>query len=145
MKIIGKTKRYALIVALIAFMGIIVPFAASPVKQASAEGTTDAVVFSTDDTFFAQEYDVGDVVTIPDGTFSAGGDTAEASYVLITPDGHGKIAEEIELTQRGEYTVRYTATLGGRNVEQNKTFLARTPLFTATGERSQINIGKASE
>ena len=145
MKLIGKTKRYALIVALIALMGIIALFAATPVRQVSAEETAYPVVFSTDDTFFAQEYDVGDVVTIPDGTFSAGGDTAEASYVLITPDGHGKIAEEIELTQRGEYTVRYTATLGGRNVEQNKTFLARTPLFTTTGERSQINIGKASE
>ena len=45
MKLIGKTKRYALIVALIALMGIIALFAATPVRQVSAEETAYPVVF----------------------------------------------------------------------------------------------------
>lgn len=56
---------------------------------------------------FEDSYYVGDVIYVPDATFSIGGQEVPAEFEIICPDGDKFTNDGLTLTQYGNYTVRY--------------------------------------
>ena len=66
-----------------------------------------------------ESYLQGTTLTIPTGTI----DGAKATrYVVIAPSGNGYNSNTITLTEAGKYTIKWYATVGGKEVFAEKTF-----------------------
>ena len=95
--------------------------------------------------FVAESRLVGDKVTLPDMKYSDGDSQTEADCVLYYPDGQGYTGEEATLTQRGQYTLVYSAEVNGKRMETRKSFVVSQAVYSMSSSKSTLNFGKASD
>ncbi|MBR2341464.1 MAG: hypothetical protein IKA72_03555, partial [Clostridia bacterium] len=99
---------------------------------ASSVGALDTakayeVTFSRD---WQSEYDFGSTFTVPMGTIEG---VQANRFMVIAPNGNAYSSEKIELTEAGRYTVKWFATVGGKEVSAEKYFVVKEDAFTLAG------------
>ena len=94
---------------------------------------------------------VGDSVTIPDKTLSLNGESKAATVTVTMPDGGLFGGNKIVASQAGKYLVTYSATISGKTVTEQTSFVAlRRPenMFVAnkyaTAETGNFTAGEFS-
>lgn len=94
---------------------------------------------------------VGDSVTIPDKTLTNGGESKAATVTVTMPDGGLFGGNKIVASQAGKYLVTYSATISGKTVTEQTSFVAlRHPenMFVAnkyaTAETGKFTAGEFS-
>ena len=120
-------KKLVLIVSLaVAFtLSLAVAFTAVGLTRAAAEG---------DDGFspvnIEEVYKRGDLMGVPEVTYFKSGSTHKTSAVLHYPDGTAKsVSGNVLLTQFGQYTIEYSAAVGGTVYSTKKDFYAYLSKF----------------
>ncbi len=76
------------------------------------------------------EYTVGEIVTLPRGSFNVGGKTLPATTYVISPDGVKKRGNEATLAVAGNYTLVYEAIADGKTYTEEKTFSVYAPKYS---------------
>ncbi|MBO7345584.1 MAG: hypothetical protein J6U92_06585 [Clostridia bacterium] len=80
-------------------------------------------------------YMLGESFDLPDGEIVNGSDRHEAEEVMIIfPNGIASKATEQTLSQKGEYTLVYTANVGGQRLTAEKKFSVVDAYYAFTGE-----------
>lgn len=81
----------------------------------------------------------GEKITVPDGKF---GDV-QAEHYVYCPNGDVYSSDELTLETHGVYTIKYTATVDGKMLTEEKTFEVANPVtyFTGTGNGSYTEYG----
>ena len=75
----------------------------------------------------------GSTISIPMGSIEG---VKATSFVIISPSGYGYNTETFTVSEAGKYTVRWYATVGGKEVFAEKTFMATKSAFSGEGEYS---------
>ena len=88
----------------------------------------------------AEEYSEGERIEIPERRITVGEKTADATAVVILPDGSAKLLSELRLDETGRYTVEYTAEIDGKVYKTTETFVVY-PRMAIAGENSEISYG----
>lgn len=96
-------------------------------------GADDAPVWTGDD--LQTEYVSNQTIAVPTLNVAVGGESATAKAVVTQPDGTAVYADTVFLEQIGDYTVSYTANVGGKLYAQSKTFTVVSAIVL-TGENS---------
>ena len=117
------------------------------VRPAQAEST-----FTASETLKAV-YEKGEVVTVPQGSFTVEGGLVNAEIYIVFPNGTKKRTDGLTLEETGKYTVIYTATVNGKTLTEEKTFSCVSPKSSidalnstiAYEERTFINYNKVDE
>ena len=89
----------------------------------------------------AQEYDVGDRITVPIRTLTEGGTSVSVSPIVIYPSGAAIKNGTVTLTEAGLYTVEYRAKINGKTVTEYDNFYAYNNLYSFSGEKSSAFYG----
>ena len=76
------------------------------------------------------EYAYGSTVTIPMGTIEG---VKTNKFVVISPNGSVYNSVNLTLSEVGQYTIVWYATVGGREVYAEKTFLSTQSAFSING------------
>lgn len=89
-----------------------------------------------------QEYFVGDFFKFPDGEISYGGSKYPAeNTVVIFPDGSATQKKTFVLNEGGSYVIRYTATVEGRKISAEESFLVNRENYSFSGTGSSAQYG----
>ncbi len=89
-----------------------------------------------------QEYFVGDSFTVPDGEISYGGSKYPAeNTVVIFPGGSATQKKTFVLSEGGSYVIRYTATVEGRKISAEESFLVNQESYSFSGAGSSAQYG----
>ena len=78
-------------------------------------------------------YTQGSTLTIPTAKLDG---VKATKYVVITPSGNGYNSETITLSEAGNYTIRWYANVGGKEVSAEKTFFVEKGAFSLDGNAS---------
>ena len=109
-------------------------------------GTAQAAVPSVADADIADTYFTGETLTPPEASVSYGGQTVTTSdTTLVYPSGRARSAASYPLDEAGEYTLLYTAEIGGVPVEESRTFIAVQHLYEVSGTGSRAYYGTPSD
>lgn len=100
---------------------------------------------STLTTFLEHTYAVGDTVTLPFYEFNVGNGEVEADRVIRFPSGQAYVGDTFTLTEMGEYTLSYSAQIGGKYYEKEETFDVEEKMFSIDGENSSMCFGAVAE
>ena len=73
----------------------------------------------------------GSTLTVPMGTIEG---VQATSYMVITPSGYAYDSKTFTLSEAGRYTIRWFATVGGKEVSAEKTFLVEKALYGTEGK-----------
>lgn len=87
------------------------------------------------------EYLCGSTITIPERSVTANGSTQKAVSVLTYPSGKATLANENVLSEIGEYSVTYTATIGNDNHQKEERFVVYDTI-AHIGESSSYSYEK---
>lgn len=91
---------------------------------------------------FRSEYFVGDFFKVPDGEISYGGSKYPAeNTVVIFPDGSATQKKTFVLNEGGSYVIRYTATVEGRKISAEESFLVNRENYSFSGTGSSAQYG----
>ncbi|MBR2341047.1 MAG: hypothetical protein IKA72_01385, partial [Clostridia bacterium] len=86
-----------------------------------------------EDATLQDEYVFGSSLTVPMGTI----DGVKANkFMVIAPSGNGYNAETISLNEAGRYTVKWFATVGGKEVFAEKSFVVTKSVYSVEGKAS---------
>lgn len=91
--------------------------------------------------FLAQEYVVGDNISIPNYEFEKGNEKITAKKILYLPSGQAYVGESITLNEMGEYVIEYYAYHGGETYTHKEAFQVSNYLFSIDGEKSKMLFG----
>ena len=95
--------------------------------------------------FLAQEYVVGDTVSIPNYQFEKSGEKILAEKIVYLPSGQGYTGETLTFSEMGQYVLSYYAKKGEETFEKTETFQVSNNLYSTTGTKSQIGFGSVAE
>jgi len=87
------------------------------------------------------EYAYKSTFTVTDRTYTDSEGSYEATAVVCYPDGTVSSEKEVELSQVGIYTVKYTAKAGERVYADSYTFLVNYPAYSVSAEKSSVRYG----
>ena len=73
----------------------------------------------------------GSTLTVPMGTIEG---VQATSYMVVAPSGYAFNSKTVTLSEAGRYTIKWFATVGGKEVSAEKSFLVAKSAFTAEGE-----------
>ncbi len=76
------------------------------------------------------EYAYGELISVPTGSIEG---VQTTRFVVIAPSGNMYESAKFTLTETGQYTVVWYATVGGQEVSAEKSFLVTQSAFTVTG------------
>ena len=93
----------------------------------------------------AEEYAFGDEFTLPTCTFDKNGKSATASPSLQYPDGSQTGEGTVSLNQSGKYTLRYFATIEGKNYTKEYQFIVRGRLASYQSDKTSVTYGKITQ
>ena len=77
-----------------------------------------------------EEYELGASLSIPSGTIEG---VQASKFVVLSPSGKVYDAATLSLTETGRYTIIWYATVDGKEISAEKTFLVTQGVFTADG------------
>ena len=106
-------------------------------QSAGADATLNA--------FLAQEYVVGDTVSIPNYQFETSGEKIIAEKIVYLPSGQGYTGETLTFSEMGQYVLSYYAKAGAETFEKTETFQVSDYLYSTIGTKSQIDFGGVAE
>lgn len=101
----------------------------------------DASVSVTTSAEIAEEYAFGDVLAVPECTFTVEGQSAKGSASVEFPDGSLSDEKEVSLTQNGNYAVKYIATVNGRVYTKEYAFKVLGKLANYSSSKTSIEYG----
>lgn len=91
-----------------------------------------------------EEYCIGETLVIPDATINVNGENYSAEKFLLLPDGAVKITDEYLLTESGNYSVLYKASVDGKVIEKTVSFTVLSDLFSVSSLQSSAQYGTNS-
>lgn len=94
-----------------------------------------------DDAALRSEYAYGETLSVPLRRASVGGQVADAVSTVKYPDGTSTLKTELALDMAGEYTVSYTAALGGRTYKTEESFSVYDGIYRV-GPASSAEYGR---
>ncbi len=86
----------------------------------------------------AASYAYGTTLQIPDRTIGEG---TRVSHSLLLPDGTSTYARSVRLNQCGQYTLTYTAKVGGRIYNESHRFSVDNMLYSVSDDASSVKYG----
>ena len=101
----------------------------------------DAQVRVETATEIASEYAFGDMLVLPDCTFSLEGQSVKGAASVEFPDGTLTNKTSISLTQNGNYVVKYIANLNGKVYTKEYKFVVLGKLANYTNPKTSMEYG----
>ncbi len=93
----------------------------------------------TPETEILTEYALDTTLAVPSASFEKDGKTYAADYAyLVYPDNQAKSGDEFLLSQIGQYSLVYTATIDGEKVVSEKNFVTAEPLYVVGNAASYV-------
>lgn len=92
----------------------------------------------------SQGYAFGDEFTVPDCTFTVGGESKKGEHSLRFPDGRYETENVTTLNQSGNYLLKYVATIGKKVYTKEYAFKVGSKLATYNNEKTSISYGKTT-
>ncbi len=89
----------------------------------------------------AEEYKIGDTLTIPTVSVSQNGKDYECTSVVIMPDGSAVQKDTIVFEKSGTYTIVYKAVVDGKYVEKSVDFTVINDLYSVYNKQSSATWG----
>ena len=128
-----KTKTTFLKISAIAVCGACaLGVAAGSPKTGYADGAWSEISLES-------EYKRGVELAIPSRTVRVGGETVQANAVLKKPNGSATTKSSVVLDTAGEYSLQYTAKIGGETYFDAVNFTAYTPFASVSSSASSIS------
>lgn len=131
-----KKLRILMLTAMVAITASVSGIAAANLLETRA-AATDGWSEST----LAETYLQGDVLELSARTYTVGGETVTADCIVTYPDGTTSMNSEVRLSIPGQYTVSYTATVGGRVYKDVHTLTAKYRMVGFSDAETTVSYG----
>ena len=99
------------------------------------------VEFAISGNGFRSEYNVGESVALPQGTFEVDGQSVTADTVVYYPNGACYSTNSVSVGQTGQYVVEYKAKINGELYTERFSFMANDRAYSVTSARSSAIYG----
>ena len=109
------------------------------IKQSYIVSSASAVLEGAET--LQNEYQVGTLLTIPEGTIKIDGQELIAETFVTLPDGNVSSQRSMLLKQSGLYLVEYKAEYNGERFSVQKQFTVLEPSYSVAGETSTLAYG----
>lgn len=103
----------------------------------------NAAVWS--DVNIAEFYAYGDTFDVPERTFTVGSNTVKALHTVTFPGGDVVRGKTVKLSEMGNYTVRYYASIGKEQYSDEKSFTVQGFGYGVNSAESSVAYGRYTE
>ena len=94
----------------------------------------------------AEEYSMGDVLTVPDRTLTVGGvQCANVYSIVTTPSGNATLNKAVTLSEAGKYKLAYTGVVNGRTYKTEQSIQVYAKVARLSSDNSSSWYGKNEE
>ncbi len=105
--------------------------------------SANAAVWS--DVDIAGVYAYGETFDVPERTFTVGSNTVKALHTVTFPGGDVVRGKTVKLSETGNYTVRYYASIGKEQYSDEKSFTVQGFGYGVNSAESSVAYGRYTE
>ena len=90
---------------------------------------------------YQEFYVYGDLLNLQEATITLAGNSKAADYAIVTPTGRVLASNKVLLNELGQYTIRYTAILNGKQHTFEKKFIVQHSINSVVMENAGVTVG----